>query len=157
MFNDVFKSYSLYRTFQPIEPINFIMSHPISMIKKAIYGAGVLFVGIPRVIFNFFVPAIAIAGLFDIRREGKNFNFFVSLLIMIFLQALALAIIHPLPRLFVPFVPVIIILASYKVVNIIDASRDVNIRRALIGIFVVLILFANIAGIFITVTPQVNP
>ena len=149
MFNDVFKSYSLYRTFQPIEPTNFIISHPISMIKKAIYGAGVLFVGIPRVIFNFFVSAIGIAGLFDIRREGKNFNFFVSLLIMIFLQALALAIIHPLPRLFVPFVPVIIILASYKVVNIIDASRDVNIRRALIGIFVVLILFANIAGIFI--------
>lgn len=60
-----------------------------------------------------------------------------------------MAIIHPLPRLFVPFVPVIIILASHKIVNIVDASKDVNIRRALIGIFVVLILFPNIAGIFI--------
>lgn len=71
MFNDVFKSYSLYRTFQPIEPINFIISHPISMIKKAIYGAGVLFVGIPRIIFNFFVPALALSGLFDIKNRKR--------------------------------------------------------------------------------------
>jgi len=47
-----------------------------------------------------------------LRREVKNFNFFVSFLI--FLQAPALAIIYPLPRLFVPFVPVTIILASHN-------------------------------------------
>jgi len=49
-----------------------------------------------------------------LRREVKNFNFFVS--ILIFLQAPALAIIYPLPRLFVPFVPVTRILASHNCV-----------------------------------------
>lgn len=154
MGTDVRQGVSLYRTFQPIEPIKFIISYPISVIKKVVMGIRGLFFGIPRILPNFFVPALALAGLLDMKKHEKKFNFFLSTLVMIVIQAMGLAVINALPRLFIPFVPVVIILASHKIVGIVDASRKTNIRKVLIGLFVVIIIFANIAGIFTRDYPQ---
>lgn len=139
----------IWGRFEVIEPLDFILAHPIIMIKKFISITAEYFVWIPRITPNFFIPALALAGFLDLRRGEKNFIFTVSVLVMALLQVLVLGFGEYDNRLFLAFLPIGIILASYKIVNVIGNSKEMNIRKlAVVGIFILIIPAVEVFGAF---------
>ncbi|MFH1382598.1 MAG: glycosyltransferase family 39 protein [Chloroflexota bacterium] len=152
MFNDIHPGYFLYGAFQPVEPLRFVISYPFVVLKKMVSGAADFFVEIPRMMFNFFVPATALAAIFDLKELSKDkriVNLLVSAGLMILLQAVILSATHAIVRLFVPFVPIVIIFASYKITDITNAPQTKAVRNAVTCLFIILIIVANTAGVFL--------
>ena len=66
MHTDIFREHTLYRVFEPVDPIKFILSHPLSILKKAFFGTIMLFLRVATLMHNFFVTLLGTFGFFYI-------------------------------------------------------------------------------------------
>lgn len=112
MLSDFHPMQTLYRTFSdvPSSPWIDALRHPLDMMKKANQGLGVLYASVSQ-LANPFVMPFFIVGLIlgAIRRRFPLLQW--TLLLAITLQVIVLCLYMPLPRLLLPFTPIVAILA----------------------------------------------
>lgn len=132
MFTKTYPGYYLYATFDPVGPIAMLSRHFGDLVTKYTRGLNYLTGEIPllthpTVMLFFFASLLA----FRIQRRLRFLLYTVC--IMMVLQMHFVAIVHPLIRLFVPFIPVIALFSVIAFDRLLRLAPWPRVRPWLIG------------------------
>ncbi|SER27572.1 glycosyltransferase family 39 protein [Natrinema salaciae] len=139
MYTAIYPYDTLYRMFDPVDPVGFFLTYPGIMLRKAATNAMALSVDIPTLFRNFLVPALAIGGFLEFY-PSKHRNLVLGIVLMIVSQLIALSFFLPHTRLFVPFAPFVVIFASAFVYRKFEQGREYG--RPLLAVVLIIVLLA---------------
>jgi hypothetical protein len=110
MLTSTYPGYYLYATFDPVGPIDMLQQHAGDLLDKYMRGLNYLTGEIPRLTH----PAVMLlffGGLLAFRIPRRARLLLYTIFIMIVVQVHLVAIVHPLVRVFVPFIPLVVVFA----------------------------------------------
>lgn len=119
MFTETYPGREIYSLFEPISITKYILHNPVEMGSKIIWGMDSLFHSIPRLFENWIYIPLAGIGMYTSKSKGGKV-LLAGLFCMIGTQYIALSAISTLERLFIRYIPVVILFSALGTITLID-------------------------------------